>query len=224
MGELEQGVVTGGPVVLDGQVSHPPRGEIGVEDAGLVSGLDDERQFGQPVGEGGILRARDGGHGRLPGFPFLFCGVLPAWERRGIRAAVGFVGGSREALEVSTAHHSMMPEVPSSGRLMSTHIFPNEPWFPRRRGTAFSPQSTDRNRPRPFLVARTISRSPVPSREQRCGDQSTPGHPRTCSARIRACPSCSVSTRKLPANPAWSATLTSAMSSTWRPTAMVRST
>src|ERR1017187_8607254 len=182
MGELEQGVVTGGPVVLDGQVSYPPRGEIGVEDAGLVSGLDDERLFGQPVGQGGILRARDGGHGRLPGFPFLFCGVLPAWEGRGIRAAVGFVGGSREALEISTAHHSMMPEVASSGRLMSTHIFPNEPWFPcpvpvppgraaplrasrcAEAPPAFSPQRTDRNRPRPFLVARTISRSPVPSR------------------------------------------------------------
>jgi hypothetical protein len=104
MGELEQGVVAGGVVVADGQRALAPRGEFGVKDAGLIAGLDDKRLAGEPVGEGGVALAGDGGHGGLPGLLLLLSGVFPRRQSPGVCAAVGFVCGLREAFEVSASH------------------------------------------------------------------------------------------------------------------------
>ncbi len=91
------------------------RGEFGVKDAGLVPGLDDDRLGGADIGEGHVARAGDGGHRGLPGLLLLLGGVVPRRERSGAGAAMGFVGGSREAFEISAGHLSMMPEGRSGG-------------------------------------------------------------------------------------------------------------
>ena len=54
MGQLEQGVVAGGVLVIDDQAALPAGGELGVEGADLVAGLDDDRMGGGGLGEGGF--------------------------------------------------------------------------------------------------------------------------------------------------------------------------
>jgi hypothetical protein len=81
-----------------------------LEDAGLIPGLDDQRLGGRPLGEGDIALAGDRGHGGPPGLLLLLGGLFPRRKRPGAGAAVGFVSGLCEALEVEAGHASIMPE------------------------------------------------------------------------------------------------------------------
>ncbi len=60
--------------------------------------------------EGGVAWAGERGRGGPPGLLFLIGGLFPRRQGSGAGAPVGFVCGSREALEVRAGHHSMMPE------------------------------------------------------------------------------------------------------------------
>ena len=67
MGELEDGVVAGGVLVVDGQRALPARGELGVEDLGLVAHLEGDRLRAAGLGQGGFVLAGDRGDGGPPG-------------------------------------------------------------------------------------------------------------------------------------------------------------
>src|SRR5580698_8021957 len=54
MGGLEEGVLAGGVLIADDQRALPARGEFGVEDAGIVADLDDDRLGAPAFGEGGV--------------------------------------------------------------------------------------------------------------------------------------------------------------------------
>jgi two-component system OmpR family sensor kinase len=107
---LEEGMMAGGVLVVDNQGALSAGGELGVEDAGLVSGLDDDRLGGPGFGEGGVALAGDGRHGGPPGLLFLLAGVFPGRERPRVSAAVSLVGGTGKTVEVGASHKSIMPE------------------------------------------------------------------------------------------------------------------
>ena len=88
----------GGVIVADGQDTLAARGEFGVKHAGLIAGLDDKRLGAEPVRDGGVALACDGGRDGPPGFLLLLGGLFPRWQRPGVGAAVGFVCGLREAV------------------------------------------------------------------------------------------------------------------------------
>src|SRR6266699_4890009 len=110
VGQLEQGVVAGGVLVIDDQAALPAGGELGVEGADLVAGLDDDRMGGGSLGEGGFTRARHRGDNGPPGLLLLVADVLPGREGVGMGSPVGIVGGPCETVEIGTSHQSIMPE------------------------------------------------------------------------------------------------------------------
>src|SRR5439155_10801532 len=88
----------------------PARGELGVEDVGLVAGLEDDRPGRRSLGEGGLPRARDRGDSGPPGLFLLRADVFPGREGAGMGTPVGFVAGPGETVEIGTGHQSIMPE------------------------------------------------------------------------------------------------------------------
>jgi len=52
VGQLEQGVVAGGVLVVDDQAALPAGGELAMEGADLVTSLDDDRMRGGRLGQG----------------------------------------------------------------------------------------------------------------------------------------------------------------------------
>jgi len=110
VGHPESAVVAGGEVVADGQVALAASGEVGLEGMALVSCLDDQGPGGRCLlDEGGAGLRSDRGHGDFPGLLLLLGGLLPRRQVCGVRATVGFIGGSCELLEAGTGHPSMMP-------------------------------------------------------------------------------------------------------------------
>src|SRR6266516_1699524 len=89
VGQLEQGVVAGGVLVIDDEASLPAGGELGVESAGLVAGLDNDRMGGGGLGQGGLTRACYRGNSGPPGFLFLIADVVPGREGAGMSSPVG---------------------------------------------------------------------------------------------------------------------------------------
>src|ERR1700677_2460928 len=109
--ELEPGVVVGGVVIAHRQVALAARGEVGAEDVGLASGLDDERRGGPEVGQGGLAVAVDGGYGGPPGFLLGVGDVVPPRDGALLGPAVGVVRDPSEGFEVNAWHPSSLPEV-----------------------------------------------------------------------------------------------------------------
>jgi hypothetical protein len=52
VGQLEQGVVAGGVLVVDDQAALAAGGELAMEGADLVTSLDDDRMGGVRLGQG----------------------------------------------------------------------------------------------------------------------------------------------------------------------------
>jgi len=104
------GVLARGALIAESQRTLAADSEVVVEDAGLISGLDDERLGRRPLGEGGLAGGGDCGHSDLPGLLLLIRRVFPRRKRPGVGAAVSFVSGSCKTLEVRTGHASMMPD------------------------------------------------------------------------------------------------------------------
>ncbi len=104
MGGLEAGVMGGGEVIADDERALAPGREAGVESVLLLSGLKEQGLGRDGIGEGDTGLPGDGGHGGLPGLLLLLGAVFPRRERARVRAAVGFVGGSREVLEADAGH------------------------------------------------------------------------------------------------------------------------
>ena len=92
--EQEVGVLARGTLIVENQRALPADGEVVVEDAGLISGLDDERLGRRSLGEGGIAGAGDCGYGGFPSLLLLPGGVFPRRKRPRVGVAVSFVRGS----------------------------------------------------------------------------------------------------------------------------------
>src|SRR5690348_3741189 len=101
---LEEGVVARGVVVVDDQRTLPPRGELGVEDPGLVADLDGDRLGTAGVREGGFALVGDRGDRRPPGLFLRRGDVLPFRQGAGVGPSVRLVGGPGEMIVVGTSH------------------------------------------------------------------------------------------------------------------------
>src|SRR5689334_19935664 len=93
VGRPAPGVVAGRVLVAEHQAALPAGGELGVEDVGLVTGLDRDRVGGGALGKGGFTRARYRGDSGPPGLLLLVADVVPGREGAGMSTAVGVVGG-----------------------------------------------------------------------------------------------------------------------------------
>jgi hypothetical protein len=93
-GNLEACVAAGGEFVVDDEAAFPAHGELGIEGAAAVGGLDAQGPGTHPHSTGDFPLPRDGGRRRPPGRLFLRTDIFPRRQRRGMGSAVGLIGVS----------------------------------------------------------------------------------------------------------------------------------